>query len=451
MKSTLYKVNRKVMSVCFATLVLITGFSSCHKLDDIFDHHNPGKGNKPNSFSSEVIQKWAAMQLRLMKNGTGVPNHGLGRHYAYTGIAAWESIAPGMPAYTQLKNEWNGLTGLPQASHGNKYYWPANANAALAAINRSFFPNASAADKSAIDSLENALNNQFLTKISATVLNTSAQFGKDVAVAVFNWAETDGYKTVHPPYVVPVGDGLWKPTAANQVPATPYWGNNRPVVKGSTNGTMPVAPPIYSIQPGSDFHNMVKEVFDASKAPTPEQNAMAIFWRDVPGATTPGHWISILQQVLEHENASLAKGAVAYALTGAAINDAAISVFIAKYHYNLVRPVTYIRDVMGEAAYNTAIGTPAHPEYPSAHSSLSGAVAKVLEKLFGNSGSFTDHTYDYLGFAPRTFNSYGAIAEEAGKSRLYAGIHYQFSIDKGLVQGNKVASNILDRCSKAGY
>jgi hypothetical protein len=450
MKSTLNKVNRKVMSVCFATLVLITGFSSCHKLDDVFDHHNPGKGDKPTSFSSEVIQKWAAMQLRLMKNGTGVPNHALGRHYAYAGIAAWESIAPGMPAYVQLKNEWNGLTGLPQASHGKKYYWPANANAALAAINRSFFPNASAADKLAIDSLENALNNQFLTKINATVLGNSAQFGKDVAVAVFNWSETDGSKTVHPPFVVPVGDGLWKPLQG-QSPATPYWGVNRSIVKGSTNGTFLPAPPVYSTQQGSAFHNMAKGVFDASKAPTPEQSALAIFWRDVPGATTPGHWLSILQQVLAHENASLAKGAVAYALTGAAINDAAIAVFKVKYHYNLVRPITYIRDVMGEGAYNSPIGTPAHPEYPSAHSSLSMAVASVLEKLFGSSGSFTDRTYDYLGFAPRTYNSYPAIAEEAGQSRLYAGIHYQFSIDKGLWQGEKVASNILDRCSLSGY
>jgi membrane-associated phospholipid phosphatase len=452
MKSTLIKVNRKIMPVCFATLVLIMGFSSCNKFDDIFDHHNPGKGNKPTSYSSEVIEKWAAMQLRLIKNTTGVPNHAFGRHYAYTGVAAFESIAAGLPAYAQLKNEWNGLTGLPQAVHGNKYYWPANANSALAAINRSFFPNASATDKAAIDSLENAFNDQFLTKINANVLNLSTQFGKAVASAVWSWAETDGYKTVYPAYVVPVGDGLWKPTAPNQAPATPYWGNNRPVVKGSINGAMLPAPPAYSAQPGSDFYNMVKGVFDASKTLTPEQTAMAIFWKDVPGgATTPGHWISILQQVLDHENASLAKGAVAYALTGAGLNDAAIAVFKVKYSINLVRPVTYIHEVMGETTFNPLFPTPAHPEYPSAHSSLSAAVGGVLEKLFGNSGQFTDRTYDYLGYAPRSFSSYGAIAQEAGVSRLYAGIHYQYSIDKGLQQGKKVASNILDRCSLTGY
>lgn len=451
MKSTLNKVNRRTMSVYFATLILVVGFSACQKFGDVFDHHNGNKGDKPSSFSSETIEKWAALQLRLMKNTTGVPNHAFGRHYAYSGIAAWESIAPGMPGYVQLKDQWNGLTGLPQALNNKKYYWPANANAALAAINRSFFPNANAIDKAAIDSLEAALNAQFLTKTSAEVLNRSAEFGKEVALAVFSWASTDGHNAPNPPYVAPVGDQYWKPTAPGQVAATPYWGNNRNIIKGSINGTTAPAPPAYSKQPGSDFHNMVKEVYDARKVLTPDQNAMAIFWRDVPGATTPGHWLNIVNQVIDQKNVSLAKAALAYALTGSALNDAAIAVFKVKYSVNLVRPITYIHEVIGDTAWKPVLGTPAHPEYVSAHSSLSMAVAQVLQGVFGNSGQFTDRTYDYLGFAPRTFSSFAAIGEEAGNSRLYAGIHYQFSIDKGLWQGKKVASNILDRCPSFGY
>jgi membrane-associated phospholipid phosphatase len=170
---------------------------------------------------------------------------------------------------------------------------------------------------------------------------------------------------------------------------------------------------------------------------------MAIFWRDVPGATSPGHWLSILQQVIRTKPTTLDKAALAYALTGAAINDGLISCFQTKYQYNLVRPITYIREVMGYSAWNTHIGTPAHPEYSSAHASLSAAAAAVLEELFGSSGTFTDHTYDYLGFAPRTYSSFTAIGEEAGLSRLYAGIHYMESITAGLVQGRKVTASIF--------
>ena len=197
MKPILSKANRQKWAVYFAAIMLVLTIGACQKFDDIFDHHNPGKGDKPSSFSSEVIQKWAVLQSRLMRNTAG-PNHGFARHYAYSGIAVWESIAPGMPASVQLKKEWNGLTGLPQAGNRMKFYWPANANAALASINRKFFPNANALDKAAIDSLETALNDVFATKASFEALYNSVQFGYDVADAVFNWAETDGIKTVHP-------------------------------------------------------------------------------------------------------------------------------------------------------------------------------------------------------------------------------------------------------------
>ena len=97
---------------------------------------------------------------------------------------------------------------------------------------------------------------------------------------------------------------------------------------------------------------------------------------------------------------------------------------------------------MRNTSWNSYLGTPAHPEYVSAHSSLSAAAAVIMEDLFGNIGSFTDHTYDYMGFAPRTYSSLMGIAEEAGLSRLYAGIHYLPSINAGLEQGRKVAGNI---------
>ena len=66
-----------------------------------------------------------------------------------------------------------------------------------------------------------------------------------------------------------------------------------------------------------------------------------------------------------------------------------------------------------------------------------------MDELFENIGSFTDRTYDYLGFGARTYSSFNAIGVEAGLSRLYAGIHYQPSIDAGFVQGIKVAENIF--------
>ena len=437
--TTILKPRGFAMLYLLVSVVALSIFSSCNKSDVGLNN-----GNSPLSYSADVLEKWMEMQVRLLRNTPGILNHASSRHYAYSGVAALEAIAPGLPASKQLNARWNDLTGLPIATSSTRYYWPANVNAAMADINRAMFPNAIPADKTAIDSLENALTQSFLADQSQDILNHSAQFGKAVASAVFAWAEADGYKNSNAPYTAPFGPGLWVPTPPAMLPPlTPYWGNNRTIVRGSTNNTQLPPPPPYSTDPNSSFFKMVKEVLDVSFTLTDEQKAMATFWRDVPGVGSPGHWLSILRQVLAKTNTSLDKAAFAYALSGAAAHDALISTWKSKYTYNLVRPVTAIPNIIGGTTWFSFIPTPPHPEYPSAHASLSGAAADALQEVFGDIGTFTDHTYDYMGFTPRSFSSFRTIAEEAGNSRLYAGIHYKISIDAGLAQGRAVTANVL--------
>jgi hypothetical protein len=434
----------KVFYYILLYFVLLTGFVSCMKEGPITSSSSPSDLKNAHTYPSDVINKWIVMQLRLMRNATGIPNVAFSRYYAYSGVAAVEALTPGLPTSEALSGKWNGLTGLPIADKSKPYYWPASVNAALAMMNRDIFTAANAADKAAIDSLETALNNSFLIIKNADVITQSNTFGKSVAGAVFNWSETDRYKNASSAYPPPVGTGLWVPTPPALAKAsTPYWGNNRPTVCGSGVNTQPGAPIPYSEDSSSSFFLMVKQVYDASQNLTLDQKNMALFWRDIPGFSSPGHWLSILQQVLQQTDASIAKAALAYAVTGVCLNDACISCWQTKYHYNLVRPITYIRGVMGFTTWNPLLTTPAHPEYSSAHAVLSSATADAFTAIFGDIGSFTDHTYDYMSFTPRTFSSFKAIGEDAGNSRLYAGIHYQPSIDTGLIQGRKVTANIL--------
>jgi hypothetical protein len=439
MTTTSVKMNRLSIAFMFITSITVS-LISCKKNPIPFE-----QGNNASSYTSDVVDKWMTIQLRLMRNATGIPNQAFSRHFAYSGVAVLESLKPGLTGMNKKWSErWNGLTGLPIAGHKKEYYLPANANAALAAINRAMFPNANATDKAAIDSLEAVLKQEFLTKESAAMISHSENFGKSVATAVFTWAETDGYKNASNPYTVQVGTGLWKPTPPTFTPpSTPYWGNNRTIITGSINNTPVNGLASYSTSTESSFYQMVKEVYDASLALTDDQKAMAIFWRDVPGVTSPGHWLSILQQVIKEKSSSLELAVVAYALTGTALNDVLIRCFQTKYQYLTVRPVTYIREVMGYTTWSSFIGTPPHPEYISNHAALSVAAATIMEGLFGKNKAFTDHTYDYMGLAPRTYSSYAAIGLEAGKSRFYAGIHYKPSIEDGNTIGRKVATNIF--------
>ncbi|HET6723697.1 MAG TPA: hypothetical protein VFH07_13155, partial [Chitinophagaceae bacterium] len=317
-----------IMSTC------IFIFSACQRQIDkpvaqeeiaTASNSNNGHGHlqQTKTYSSEVVYKWIDMQLRLMQTSSpfigGLP---VSRVFGYSGIALYESVVPGMPAYQSLSGQLNQFPNMPKTSPGFAYHWPSNANAAIAAMTRSLFPTASAAGKVSIDSLENALNNEYKSSVKIEVWQRSVDFGKSVAQLVFDWAKTDGADHANDPYTPPVGPGLWERTAPAFAAAfAPYWKNNRQLVVGSFDGADPPPPPAYSTDPSSDFYKMVKEVYDISQTLTPEQRAIGLYYRDNPGFGG-GHYMSILNIVLRQENAMLDVSALAFAKAGIVSVDA---------------------------------------------------------------------------------------------------------------------------------
>jgi hypothetical protein len=395
------------------------------------------------AYPGDVIEKWLTLELRLFKEAKGIGNGAFARPFAYSGICAFESTDPGKDSW---KGKYNGLADLPSTDKLKIYHWPSSVNASLAEFNRLFFTtaNSSQVDIAAIDSLEAAIHAGF-SGLQPALANVSEDFGKSIADAVFAWSQTDGYPQNNAlVYTPPVGPGLWVPTPPAFAKASgPYWGNDRPIIAGSGDNAQPPAPTPYSEDPQSPFYQMVNDLYTASKNLTQDQKNWALFWQDVPGPTTPGHWLSITQQVIAQTHSHLDKASMAFALVGICLNDAVVSVFKTKYTYNLIRPVSYIRKVIGDTGWLPPIATPAHPEYSAAHAVVSASAAGALTWLYGDIGSFTDHTDDYLGIPARSFNGFTAIAIDAGNSRFYGGIHYQPSIDIGLKQGRTVADNIL--------
>ncbi|HET6999669.1 MAG TPA: phosphatidic acid phosphatase, partial [Puia sp.] len=78
---------------------------------------------------------------------------------------------------------------------------------------------------------------------------------------------------------------------------------------------------------------------------------------------------------------------------------------------------------------------------------VSASAAEGLTAVFGNIGPLTDHTWDYLGFPARTFNTFREFAQDAGDSRFYGGIHYKPSIQTGLRLGKIIGDNVVNSLS----
>lgn len=400
------------------------------------------------TFSADVVISWLNMQLDMLRVplAPGAGTQAADRAMAYCGIATYEAVVPGMPAYQSLTNQLNSFPAMPKTEPGQAYHWAASANAALAEMNRRLFPTASAANKANIDNLENGLQAIYGSEVDAATLQRSIAFGKEVATRVYAWAATDGSANVNPPYIPPVGPGLWESTPPNFPAAVnPYVNQRRLMVPGVADNTALAPPPTYSTDPASPFFAMVKDVYNKSQALTPAQIAMAIYYRDAPGYPGGGHFVAILSQVLVKAQTTLDVAALAYAKTGIASYDAINICFTQKYSVNLVRPITYIRNVMGFASWNALFNTPGHPEFPSAHAVNGTAIAAMLTNVFGENFQFTLHTYDYLGLPARDYNSFYDMSKEMSDSRVFAGIHYQASCDKGQWLGEKVSQNILGK------
>jgi hypothetical protein len=425
----------------FQLLLFMTG---CY--DDLVSVQNA----PADVYAGDIAHKWLDMELKLIKApGSGFTPPVASRALGYTGLTLYESVVPGMEGYQSLRFPLKMSVNLPKIRYSQEYHWGLSANAAMAQIIRQLYDNASEENLAAIDALEQEQRTAMVQSVADTAIaNRSEAFGRTVADAIYLWSSVDGghmgyAKNTDPNYVPPVGPGLWVPTsAAFPQPVQPYWGRNRAFVPENLQPPcLPSAPREFSTDVASAFYQDALRVYEVSISLTQGQKDIALFWADGGGTLTPpGHSMSIARQVLVKENAGLGRTAEVYAKVGMAVSDAFVSCWKGKYLYNVLRPVTFIRQYIDED-WSPFITTPSFPEYCSGHSTQSGASIQVLTDLFGDNYTFTDRTHEGT-YAPRTFTSFMEAGQEATVSRLYGGIHYEPSNDRGLVSGIEIGKNI---------
>lgn len=420
-------------------LSLISVLAGCRK-----DPVKP-KFNSPsaNSFPADVANQWLDLERDMVWTTAGFTPPVVARAFAYSSLSLYEAILPGMPENKSLMAQLDAAPALPSVNTDLEYYWPAAANAAFAESMRGLFKSALNVRIQRIDSLENAINSQLAAGVNGEVMARSQAYGKKVAAAIYEWSKTDGgdeayLKNFPASYIPPSGDGMWEKTGPNPA-LQPYWGKNRPFRKESLTQAAMAPPHPFSTEPSSDFYKEARETYLAVKNATPEQTEVARFWSCDPGSssTPAGHSFSIMSQILNKKNASLALAAEAYARLGVALNDAFICCWAEKYKYTLIRPVTYINRYI-DAGWHPILNTPPFPEYASGHSVESAASATIMAGLFGDEFSFDDHTNDSKGMKARHFDRFSDFAKEAGISRVYGGIHFRKAMTEGLKEGNRI-------------
>jgi hypothetical protein len=241
--------------------------------------------------------------------------------------------------------------------------------------------------------------------------------GRAVGVETAELAHTDGFDAVWTG-TVPTGPGFWSSDFdPPRPPLQPLLGQMRPFFLKSGDQFRPGPPPAFG---SPEYLAALAEIRDFSDHRSAEQLAIAQFWALTTGSLVAGFWNEEAANLIARYRLDERRAAHTFALAHMAMMDANIACHDAKYTYWLIRPYR------ADPAITTPIGRPQHPSYPSNHACMSGTAAYVLGALF-----------------PAEAKRLAAMADEAGESRLYAGIHYRFDKNAGLRIARQVATLAL--------
>jgi hypothetical protein len=221
-----------------------------------------------------------------------------------------------------------------------------------------------------------------------------------------------------------------------------------------------------------EYKHQAQELIDFSANLTDRQKMIAEYWANGPHTELPpGHWDLFAQYVSARDNHNLDDDVkMFFALTNA-IFDAGIAAWDAKRAFDSVRPVTAIPyqfqgiqiQSWGGPGKGTVtmdgslwipyqpstFPTPPFPEYISGHSTFSAAGATILHlwtgsDTFGDSVTFAAGSSTIEpGITPASpvtlsWNTFTDVANEAGISRRYGGIHFKAGDFVGRAVGDLV-------------
>src|SRR5260370_32709981 len=108
------------------------------------------------------------------------------------------------------------------------------------------------------------------------------------------------------------------------------------------------------------------------------------------------------------------------ALVAVAVYDATVATWDSKYAWNRPRPS------QTDPSIAPLVAVPRSPSYPSEHAATAGAATAILSYLF-----------------PDSANTFTSMADEATRSRLYAGTEYPSDTAAGFRLGRAIGAAVM--------
>jgi hypothetical protein len=317
--------------------------------------------------------------------------------------------------------------------------------------------------------------------------------GRRAAAAILARVANDGSQHAEPrmgsEFIPHEDPGWWRQDPISQSPIAlgAHWGEVVPLVlrRGEQFRTPP-PPSLDSALYATAFDEVKALGGDGIVTPTvrtPEQSQIGTYWAydGTPSLCAPPRLYNQIALVIaDRMRTGEVQVARLLALVNVAMSDSGIAIWESKFHYQVWRPVTGIREAdegtgptgagdgndatlgdpnfspLGAPASNLTGPnfTPPFPAYPSGHAGFGAALFQTLRNFYGRdaiaftfvSDELNGETLDNQGnvrpLVPRSFTSLSQAEEENGQSRIYLGIHWSFDKTEGITQGRRVADYV---------
>ena len=294
----------------------------------------------------------------------------------------------------------------------------------------------------------------YISTLSGDVADGVA-LGEAAARDLIAFRAGDGLNAATPSYggIGPILPGQWQ-LQPGQAVQTPWLATMRPFfLEQASQFRVEPPPALTSEQYAKDLNETKAYGALNSSVRTPEQTAIAYFWV----GNNINQYNQTMQNVVAQHDLNLVDAAHLLAMGEIVTTDAGIACFDSKFFYQAWRPITAIRnadkdgnpDTTADPSWQSLLGVPGHPEYPSQHGCFTAAFADALAAALntnhldvtmpgGENGSSVLTTTQH-------FDTVADIQNQVVDARVWLGFHFRNSVKVGEQLGNDVAAWELRR------
>lgn len=384
----------------------------------------------PQPVRADVVLEWNAIAVATVRTQNPFAQ---ARYVAITQLAVYEAV--------------NAIVGQGEPFLGtiNAPAWASVDAAAASAAHRvltEYLPSSS---------LDDALANTLEDIPDGPAEDAGIATGRAAAEAMILLRANDG--TQAPAFYTPgaPAPGAWQITPLCPAMGGVFleWASATPFGIPSAAAFRASPPPALTSAQYAKDYDEVRRVGGISSAERPQdRTTVARFYAVTAGTAV---WNTAARQIAAAQGRSISDNARALALLNMALADAAIASFETKYHYNLWRPITAIRDgyadgndkTDGDIGFTPLVFTPCFPSYPSAHASTGYAGSEILRRLYGAGEHAIVLSNPIVPGVTLQYTTLKAITDDIDDARVYGGIHFRFDQDGGALQGREIATYLV--------